>query len=69
LKNTTKKLEKDMEFLDIDDEDNEDVITFTPELAKLKAEAKGKKFTDDDEEMDDEKLSDGEEAMDKETFD
>jgi len=58
-----------MEFLDIDDDDNEDVITFTPELAKLKAEAKGKKFTHDDEEMDDEKLSDGEEPMDKETFD
>lgn len=65
----SKKLEKDMAFLDIDDDDDGDVITFTPELAKLKAEAKGKKFENDDEDMDDEKLSDGEEAMDKETFD
>jgi hypothetical protein len=57
-----------MQFLDIEDDDAEDVITFTPELAKIKAENKGQKFEHDDEEMDDEKLSDGEEPMDKETF-
>ena len=37
-----------MKFLDLEGEDEEDVITFTPELAKLKAENKGQKYEEDD---------------------
>lgn len=68
MKKSAKKLEKDMQFLDLEDGEAEDVITFTPELAKLKAENKGQKYEEDDQDMDEDKLSEGEEPMDKDTF-
>jgi hypothetical protein len=65
---TAKKLEENMEFLDLgDDDDEDDGPIFTPELAKLKAEAAGKKHEMDDDEMED-NLSEGEEPMDKDNF-